>query len=85
MERMPLLALRMRNALRPSEDATVEPKLESDRPWTWDDAQERLTAAFDKGGLGAWADAAAREVEEEAKLEMEKREELKKGGPRRTG
>lgn len=85
MERMPLLALRMRNALMSPEsevDLAREDKSQSPRPWNWDGAQERLSAAFDKGGLGAWADVAAREVEEEAKLEMERREQL---GLKKTG
>ncbi|KAJ7724986.1 hypothetical protein DFH07DRAFT_854342 [Mycena maculata] len=84
MERMPLLALRMRNALG-SSDSTAKPKSHSEPPWAWDDAEGRLAAAFDKGGLGAWADAAAREVEAEAKLEIEKRERLKEASPSKAG
>ncbi|KAJ6577082.1 hypothetical protein B0H10DRAFT_925940 [Mycena sp. CBHHK59/15] len=83
MDRMPLLASRMHNALQPPSPSEIaserlsEQQLQSEWPWTWDDAQERLSAAFDKGGLGAWADAAAREVEAEAKVEMGKREQIK--------
>ncbi|KAJ7139420.1 hypothetical protein C8R44DRAFT_764429 [Mycena epipterygia] len=88
MERMPLLALRMRNALMSPEsevDLACEGKLQPTRAWNWDGAQDRLSAAFDKGGLGAWADVAAREVEEEARLEMERREQLKTAGLKKTG
>ncbi|KAJ7479998.1 hypothetical protein B0H11DRAFT_2422509 [Mycena galericulata] len=90
MERMPHLALRMQNALGSSVtpesavDATTEGKSQSEGPWTWEDAQERLSAAFDKGGLAAWADVAAREVEAETKTEIERRERLK-SRPRKTG
>ncbi|KAJ7171704.1 hypothetical protein C8R43DRAFT_979123 [Mycena crocata] len=72
MDNMPLLALRMRNALGPPTFSESQP----DRPWQWDEAQaqERLSAAFDKGGLAAWADAAAKEVQDEARAEIKKRE-----------
>ncbi|KAJ6573840.1 hypothetical protein DFH09DRAFT_1456163 [Mycena vulgaris] len=82
MNRMPLLALRMRNALGSPESAPELRPIPGDTPpWNWDDAQARLTAAFEKGGLGAWADAAAQEVAAEAKVEVETREQLKKLGP----
>jgi hypothetical protein len=69
----------MRNSLTSlSESASaVLPESLSERPWSWDEAEARLSTAYDKGGLGAWADAAAREVEEEAKIEMVEREKLK--------
>ncbi|KAF7340224.1 hypothetical protein MVEN_01941100 [Mycena venus] len=85
---MPLLASRMRQSLRLAPESAVDPsaddKLQPRRRWSWDEAQERLGVAYDKGGLGAWAEVAAREVEEEAKLELEKREQLKTGGSRKT-
>ncbi|KAJ7451091.1 hypothetical protein FB451DRAFT_1409991 [Mycena latifolia] len=84
MDRMPLLAQRMRNALRPAAPAEDREAPSPDRPWDWDDAQARLTEAYDKGGLGAWADAAVREVEAEAQLEVQTREDLKKFGPKKT-
>jgi hypothetical protein len=87
MNKMPLLALRMRNALGPpksASDANPEEKPQSGPRWAWEDVQERLGNAFDKGGLGAWADAVVREVEEEAKVEMEQRERLKGNGSRKT-
>jgi len=86
---MPLLASRMRNALgRPPEsgpDSKADKKLPPEPSWTWDEAQERLSTAFDKGGLGAWAEAAAREVEQEARIELEKREQLKAVDSGKTG
>ncbi|KAJ6498074.1 hypothetical protein C8R47DRAFT_1112741 [Mycena vitilis] len=85
MNNMPYLASRMRRALgspKALDPSAPEAKPQPRPPWNWDDAQERLSTAFDKGGLGAWAEAAAREVEEEAKIEMEKREQIK--GSRKT-
>ncbi|KAJ6569483.1 hypothetical protein B0H19DRAFT_1135672 [Mycena capillaripes] len=87
MDKMPLLASRMRNALgqpKSATDSTPEAHSRLEQRWSWDDAQERLSAAFNKGGLGAWAEAAAREVEEEAKIEMEKREQLRTTGSSKT-
>lgn len=90
MNNMPLLASRMRSALlgSPPEEANANSKpdeemLQLDRNWTADGAHERLGAAYDKGGLGAWAEAAAREVEQEARLELEKRQQLKMVGSRK--
>ncbi|KAJ7356603.1 hypothetical protein DFH08DRAFT_849500, partial [Mycena albidolilacea] len=89
MNNMPLLASRMRSALLgPPEEANAESKpdeemLQLDQNWTADGAHERLGAAYDKGGLGAWAEAAAREVEQEARLELEKRQQLKTVGSKK--
>ncbi|KAJ7102572.1 hypothetical protein B0H15DRAFT_815230 [Mycena belliarum] len=86
MQRMPLLAQRMRSALQPPTpvDAHTALVVPTDRPWDSDEAEVRLAAAFDNGGLGAWADAAVREVEAEAQLEMKAREDLEKYGPRKS-
>ncbi|KAJ7671933.1 hypothetical protein B0H17DRAFT_191422 [Mycena rosella] len=86
MLRMPLLAQRMRSALGPPADDTPSPSPSQSQPEPWkaDEAEARLGAAYDAGGLGAWADAAAREVEAEARLEVQAREHLKKYGPPRS-
>lgn len=41
--------------------------------WTWQDAEQRLTAAFEKDGFSGWAAAAARELEAEGQVERLKR------------
>ncbi|KAJ7151698.1 hypothetical protein C8R46DRAFT_1122848 [Mycena filopes] len=87
MDNMPLLATRMRRALLGSAPQDSAPGGESPNPpeeWSWDGAQERLGAAYNKGGFGAWADAAAREVEAEAKIEMQRREKLKTIGSQKS-
>ncbi|KAJ6456135.1 hypothetical protein C8R45DRAFT_581738 [Mycena sanguinolenta] len=80
INKMPVLASRMRNALgglpEPVSDR-VDEKLPPEQRWTLDEAQERLSNAFDKGGLSAWAEVAAQEVEQEARLELEKRDQMK--------
>ncbi|CAK5264009.1 unnamed protein product [Mycena citricolor] len=81
MNRMPNLAEKMRNALQfGSSSEEPDPAAGGDErsPWTWDEAQDRLAAAYDKGGIEAWANVAAQEVADEAKLEMKRREELQK-------
>ncbi|KAF7367505.1 hypothetical protein MSAN_00813400 [Mycena sanguinolenta] len=88
INKMPLLASRMRNALgaQPElvSDSRIDEKPPPEQRWNWDEAQERLSNAFDKGGLSAWAEVAAREVEQEAKLELEEREQLKSVGSGKT-
>ncbi|KAF7306319.1 hypothetical protein MIND_00423100 [Mycena indigotica] len=57
MDRMPFLAARMRNALNLStNESKTEPK-----PWSYDESQDRLSDAFDKGGVSAWATAFVQE------------------------
>ena len=41
--------------------------------WTWDAAEDRLRAAYDRGGVGEWAECALRELEAEEKLERTRR------------
>jgi hypothetical protein len=42
--------------------------------WNWPDAQARLTAAYERGGLARFAEAAVGELEAELELERHKRE-----------
>ncbi|KAF9549709.1 hypothetical protein CPC08DRAFT_648110, partial [Agrocybe pediades] len=42
--------------------------------WTWPEAEKRLQRAYEEGGFPLWAKVAMREVEEEARLERERRE-----------
>ena len=46
---------------------------QGDREWNWDSAEERLSAAFESGGVSAWAESAMQELEEEARIERRKR------------
>ncbi|KAF8637187.1 hypothetical protein AX17_002984 [Amanita inopinata Kibby_2008] len=41
--------------------------------WNVEEAEERLKVAYEKGGVGLWARVAVREVEEEVRIEREKR------------
>ena len=51
-----------------NEDEDIDPAT-----WTWQDAERRLTAAFEKNGFSGWAAAAARELEAEGQVERLKR------------
>ncbi|SJL04954.1 uncharacterized protein ARMOST_08325 [Armillaria ostoyae] len=55
----------------------------SDPQWKWDEAEKRLEEIFEKQGGFAWAEAALREAEMEAKLEREKRREMQEKANRR--
>lgn len=78
MEKMPILASRI-NRPPESEDcgeAARQAQMFSDGvdpAWKWEDAEERLRGAYDKGGFSGWAEAALKELEAEGKLEREKR------------
>ncbi|KAG7453146.1 uncharacterized protein BT62DRAFT_999181 [Guyanagaster necrorhizus] len=54
----------------------------ADPQWKWDDAEKRLQEIYDKQGGFAWAEAALREAEIEAKLEREKRREMQEKASR---
>lgn len=41
--------------------------------WSWDEAENRLSSAYDKGGIGGWAVSAMKELEEEERIERRKR------------
>ena len=47
-----------------------------DSAWTWEDAEVRLKAAYEKKGFSGWAEAALKEVEAEGEQERLKRERL---------
>lgn len=42
--------------------------------WNWEEAEERLKKAYEQGGIAAWAQTAARELEAEAEMERTKRD-----------
>lgn len=41
--------------------------------WSWDAAKDRLTTAYEHGGVGEWAECAMREMEVEEELERRSR------------
>lgn len=43
--------------------------------WSWEDAEKRLKRAYEEGGISLWGQIASRELETEARLEREKRNE----------
>lgn len=43
------------------------------REWNWDAAEERLRMAYDRGGVGDWAECALRELEAEEAVERTRR------------
>jgi hypothetical protein len=43
--------------------------------WRWEDAEKRLKRAYEEGGVSVWGQMALRELEAEARLEREKRDE----------
>jgi len=49
-----------------------------DRAWKWEDAENRLRAAYDKDGFSGWAEAALKELEAEGELERLRREHVLK-------
>lgn len=47
--------------------------------WSWEDAEKRLKHAYEKGGISLWGLTALREMETEARLERDKRnQEMKR-------
>lgn len=80
LERIPWLSRRIHLSDKEAElqyttgsDEQSERSPHSSGEWTWDAAEERLSAAFERGGVTAWAESAMREMEEEAKAERRKR------------
>jgi len=55
---------------------STQPRIEvheSALEWSWQDAQQRLSDAYEKDGFSGWAEAAMRELEAEAHAERAKR------------
>ena len=46
---------------------------EPDHNWTWEEAEKRLQAVYDQGGMPAWIKAAVAEMAAEAKVERARR------------
>ncbi|EIN08743.1 hypothetical protein PUNSTDRAFT_86773, partial [Punctularia strigosozonata HHB-11173 SS5] len=77
LKAMPALAERLHRLPDPeTDDKPLKPLFRRNppqEPWTWAAAEARLTEAFQRGGLSAWADAVKREADAEGRLERRKR------------
>ncbi|KAJ8076412.1 hypothetical protein PM082_000835 [Marasmius tenuissimus] len=72
--RMPILSSRIHRSHTEEYEEGRTPHV--DPKWNWDDAEKRLTDAFDKDGLSGWAEVAVKELEAEEVIEREKRAAL---------
>ena len=77
---MPFLSSRIHRSpdLENSEDDPNAPQLHVNQEsgaveWSWPDAEHRLKAAYEEGGIMGWAEAALRELEAEGEMERSKR------------
>ena len=77
LTKWPLLASRIHRA----SDSAPLPEVDPDPPapipsadgWSWNDAQARLAAAYEHGGVTRFAEVAVGELEAEAEVERRKR------------
>lgn len=60
-------------SLESSDAATVTGENATSTQWTWPDAEERLSTAFETGGFSGWAAAVLQELEAEGEIERKKR------------
>jgi len=60
------------------ESGNIVPILEvkEDKEWTWDIASERLSKAYQEGGLDAFLETAGKELEREANIERRRRKSI---------
>jgi len=80
MEKMPMLSSRIHLPPENEDNGEAGRQIQtlSDSTWKWEDAEERLKAAYDEGGFSGWAEAALKELEAEGELERLRREHLLK-------
>jgi len=83
MEGIPLLSSRIHRVAESEGDEEGGQQVQKilsgvDPAWKWEDAEDRLRAAYDKDGFSGWAEAALKELEAEGELERLKREHLLK-------
>ena len=83
-EKMPILSSRIHRLVGSEADGEAGQQVQTvqeggiDSTWTWEDAEMRLRAAYEKNGFSGWAEAAMKELEAEGELERLKRECLEK-------
>lgn len=79
-EKMPKLSSRIHG--KPDGEAGQEVQTRTpldsgvDGVWTWEGAESRLKAAYEKNGFSGWAEAALKELEAEEEQERLRREGL---------
>ncbi|KDQ53717.1 hypothetical protein JAAARDRAFT_136552, partial [Jaapia argillacea MUCL 33604] len=79
LTKLPKLASRLHRPVElDPETVSVSSQIECDiettrQAWSWQEAEKRLTDAYERDGISGWAEAAMREVEEEGKIERAKR------------
>lgn len=84
MEKMPVLSSRVHRKPEDEVDDGAEPQVQTlsdggvDTTWTLEDAETRLSVAYDKGGISGWAEAALNELRVEGEQERSRRERLLK-------
>lgn len=83
MEKMPMLSSRIHRVLgsEVDDEAGQQAQAPSDSvnpAWKWEDAENRLRAAYDKDGFSGWAEAALKELEAEGEVERLRRARLSK-------
>lgn len=84
MEKIPMLSSRIHRPPEGEDDGEAGQQIQTlldgaDSAWKWEDAEERLGAAYDKDRFSGWAEAALKELEVEGELERLRREHLLKG------
>ncbi|KAF9652381.1 hypothetical protein BDM02DRAFT_3109402 [Thelephora ganbajun] len=84
MEKVPMLSSRIHRPPGSEDDDEAGQQVQmfldgADPAWKWEDAEKRLTAAYDKDGFSGWAETALKELEAEGELERLRREHLMKG------
>ena len=83
MEKVPVLSSRIHRRPESEGDEEAGQQVQahfgdSDLAWRWEDAEQRLRAAYDKDGFSGWAATALKELEAEGELERLRREQLSK-------
>jgi hypothetical protein len=83
MEKIPMLSSRIHRPPESEGDGEAGQQVQTllggvGPTWKWEDAENRLRAAYDKDGFSGWAEAALKELEAEGELERLRRENLLK-------
>ena len=83
MEKIPTLSSRIHGVLGSEGDDEGGQQVQTlpdgvDPAWKWEEAENRLSTAYDKNGFSGWAEAALKELEAEGEVERLKRERLLK-------
>lgn len=82
-EKMPMLSSRIHQSPESEGDEAGQHTQalsghSADPVWKWEDAEQRLRAAYDKDGFSGWAETVLKELDAEGELERLRRERLLK-------